>query len=118
MMESFFERFIRVRARKILTLEIYGSDVFGDRPAELRSFDVLGMNGVGLEAGAIAKDRDEPGVIGTRKIKHVEADRQTLQLRNNGSKTAQQGNMRIAHFLLNVRAIFPDNNVSQHKIKG
>lgn len=81
---------------------------------EIGDRDVFGMNRVGVERGAVAKDRDEPRVVRARQIERVEADQETLYPRDDVGETPEQRDVLFAQSLLDIGAIFPDDNMSQH----
>lgn len=81
---------------------------------KLGNSDVFGMNGVGIEARAVSEDDDDAGVVRSWQPQYVEASRQAHDLWDCVSQAAQQSHVLFANFVLNVGAIFPDNNVCQH----
>lgn len=85
--------------------------MLADGPAKLRGFNVVGMNGVCIERCTIPEKGDEAGVVGAWEAKRIKAGGQTFNLRNDCSKTAEQLDMGLTHFRLNLCSIFPDNNV-------
>lgn len=88
--------------------------MLADGAPEVCGQDVLRMHGVSVKRGAVAKDGDEPSMIGARKMKRVKADGKTFYPFDHGRKTAQARDMFLAYRLLDVGAIFPDDDMRKH----
>src|SRR5438067_12232740 len=71
-------------------LEINGDDVLADAATEVGGGDVVGVDCVGFESGAVAERGDEAGVVRARQAQHVEADREALNLRDDLRQAAQE----------------------------
>ena len=94
--------------------EIDRSNVLADASAKLRDFYVFGMNGVGVERGAVSEHRDQSAVVRARQMQRVKSHRETLNFRNNPRQAAQEIYMFVPSELLYVISILPDHNVCQH----
>src|SRR5262245_57937905 len=94
-----------------LSYEINRGDVVADVPAKLRHLNMLGMNCVSIQSGAIEKARDQPGVIRTWQVKHIEAHRETLNFRNDRLQTIEQCDMFCSGLVIDISAIFPNDNM-------
>lgn len=88
--------------------------MLADTASEVCGQDVLRMNGISVERVAVAEDGDEPRMKGARKMKRIKADGKTFYPFDQGRKTAQARDMFLAYRLLNVGAIFPDDDMRKH----
>ena len=77
---------------------------------------MFGMNCVGLKPRSVGKGSNETGVERARQFQHIEADRQTLDLRDYRSEGAEHPHVFFTDFLLDVRFVFPNYDVGKHKI--
>src|SRR5947209_8959869 len=71
-------------------LEVNGRDVLADASAEVGGDDVVGVDGVGLEARAVAEGGDEAGVVGARQAQHVGADGEAPHFGDDSGERAQE----------------------------
>src|SRR5918993_5042248 len=73
--------------------EIDGGDVLADLAPEVCDLHVFGVDGVGVESGAVAEDGDEAGVVRARQAEHVRADGEALDLGDDADERAQAGDV-------------------------
>lgn len=101
----------------MLVLKINGGYLLADAPAQIGNQDVFWMYRVSFEAGPILKYSHESGVERARQMQDVRSDGQALELRNLALKTAQQANVFVTHFALDICSIFPNDYMCKHVTK-
>src|SRR5918994_1959274 len=90
-----------------LVFEIDGGDVLADFAPEVCDLHVFGVDGVGVESGAVAEDGDEAGVVRARQAEHVRADGEALDLGDDADERAQPCDVFGAPLGADVGAVFP-----------
>ncbi len=97
-----------------LVLKIDFGHHVADTAAQLNYLNVIGMNTISVEDRAIAKDRNQTGVIRPWRMERVDTDRKAFDPRDDGVQRSQLRHVIITSSLRSVGAIFPDNDVGQH----
>src|SRR6266481_8218898 len=94
--------------------KIHFGHCFADASAELDDLNVIGMDRVGFQDRAIAKGRDQTGVVRSRRMQSVDTDRKTLNSRDYGTERPQLRHVIVTSVLRSVAAIFPHYDMGQH----
>ena len=85
--------------------------VFADAASKVCDFDVLRLDRVNVESCSISKDRNKTGIVGPWQADSIEANLKTFHFRNDTRKVAQQMDMFLTCFLLDIGPVLPDDNV-------
>src|SRR5882724_2858827 len=95
-------------------LKIDFSHRFSDAAAELDDLNVIGVDGIRVQDGAVTKDPHQTNVVRLRRMQCVDTDRQAFNSRHDGTQRSQARQVFVAGSLRSFGAIFPNYDVGQH----
>src|SRR5437867_2079536 len=100
----------------ISALKIDRSHMSAEGATEVGHKQMFGIDCIGFQSCAVAKDGYQPCIKRARKVENVGSYREALYVGDERREAAQPGSMLLASRFFHISPVLPDHNMGEHII--